>query len=233
MFGMYFDPLYWVLLLPCMVLSGLCAIWVRTSFSKWSKVTAKNGMTGAEIAAAILSWNNITDVRIEETQGMLSDHYDPTSKALRLSSQNFHGRSVAAIGVAAHEVGHAIQHARAYVWLTARSKLVPISIVGSNLSWIFLVAGIALQIPGLALVGVVLFGVSTLFTIVTLPVEFDASARALQTLEDGRILVGDELTGAKRVLRAAASTYVAAAITAVTTLIYFLLRSGLLGRSDD
>ncbi len=228
-----FDPLYWMILLPCMALSGLCTLWVKSAFAKWSQVAASNGMTGAQIAKAILDWNGVHDVTIEPSQGFLSDHYDPRSKTLRLSPQNFSGRSVAALGIAAHEVGHAIQHARAYAPLQLRSAMVPLTMLGSNLAFPLLFAGMFLHLSGLVLVGVALFGLSTLFTLVTLPVEFDASRRAMIALREGHILEGEELSGARKVLTAAASTYVAAAITSLATLFYFLLRSGLLGGRSD
>ncbi len=228
-----FDPLYWMILLPCLALSGLCTLWVKSAFAKWSQVAAGNGMTGAQIAKAILDWNGVHDVTIEPVQGFLSDHYDPRSKTLRLSPQNYSGRSVAALGIAAHEVGHAIQHARAYAPLQFRSAMVPLTMLGSNLAFPLLFLGMFLHLGGLVLVGVALFGLSTLFTLVTLPVEFDASRRAMIALREGHILEGEELSGARKVLTAAASTYVAAAITSLATLFYFLLRSGLLGGRSD
>lgn len=227
------DPLYWMMLLPCMGLSLLCTLWVKSAFNRYSQVAARNGMTGAQIAKAILQWHGIHDVGIEPSRGFLSDHYDPTEKMLRLSPENHDGRSIAALGVAAHEVGHAIQHAEGYAPLQFRSKLVPLAGLGSNLAWILLILGIAINATGLSIAGVVLFGFAVLFSLVTLPVEFDASARALKTLESGQILAADEMVGARAVLRAAGATYVAAAITSVVTLLYFLLRSGLLGGNDD
>ncbi len=230
----WFDPKFLIIVGPFMILSAICAAWVKRSFSKWSQVPARNGMTGAQIARAILQWNGIHDVKVEEVGGFLSDHYDPTNKTLRLSPQNFGGHSVAALGIAAHEVGHAIQHNQAYAWLGFRSKVVPLASIGSNLSWILIIVGsIAQGLSFLAVLGVVLFGFAVLFSLITLPVEFDASRRALAALEDGRILVGEELTGARAVLRAAASTYVAAALMAIAQLVYFLLRSGLLGGRQD
>jgi Zn-dependent membrane protease YugP len=230
---MLFDPLYLMMLLPCMVISGLTSLWVKGAFKKYSRVPTRGGMSGAKVAQAILSWHGIDDVSVEEVGGFLSDHYDPSSKALRLSPRNYSGTSVSAVGIAAHEVGHAIQHAEAYAFLTIRSKMVPAVQFSSNFSWWFIMLGVFLQIQGLALAGVILFAVATLFSIVTLPVEFDASRRAMNTLREGRILVGEELTGAGRVLRAAAATYIAAAITAIVQLLYFLIRSGLLGGGDD
>ena len=229
----WFDPMYFLFVGPCLILSGICTWWVKSSFAKYSQVGARNGMTGAAIAQAILRYNNVHDVRVEQTGGFLSDHYDPTSRTLRLSAQNYSGRSIAALGIAAHEVGHAIQHAEAYVWLGLRSKLVPIAGIGTNMSYIMIIAGSLLHVAGLAQLGVFLFGFATLFTIVTLPVEFDASKRALAALEGGAILQPDEMVGARKVLRAAASTYVAAAITSIATLLYYAMRAGLLGGRND
>ncbi len=229
----WFDPMYFVFVGPCLILSAICTWWVKSSFGKYSKVGARNGMTGAAIAQAILQYNNIHDVRVEQTGGYLSDHYDPRSRTLRLSAENYSGRSIASLGIAAHEVGHAIQHAEAYMWLGLRSKLVPIAGIGTNMSYILIIAGSFLGFAGLAQFGVFLFGFATLFTIVTLPVEFDASSRALRALEGGAILQQDEMVGARRVLRAAASTYVAAAITSIATLLYFAMRAGLLGGRND
>lgn len=226
----WFDPMFLVIVGPFMVISALCSFWVKSAFSRWSQVEARNGMSGARIARAILAYNGINDVTVEEVGGFLSDHYDPTSKTLRLSPSNYSGHSVAALGIAAHEVGHAIQHAQAYAWLGFRSKLVPLAGIGSNLSWILIFMGsVAQGLSFLAVAGVVLFSFAVLFSIVTLPVEFDASRRALLALEGGQILRGEELDGARAVLRAAASTYVAAALTAIAQLVYFLIRSGLLG----
>jgi uncharacterized protein len=229
MMTMYFDPLYLMMLLPCMAISGLCTLWVKSAFSKWSKVGARRGITGAQVAQQILQTEGIHDVRVEPVQGFLSDHYDPRSKTLRLSPENFHGRSIAALGIAAHETGHAIQHARAYPFLAFRSKMVPVATIGSQFSWVLIFLGIFLHATGLTLVGIGLFSIAVLFTLITLPVEFDASNRALLALEHGQILDTDEMPGARRVLRAAAATYVAAAITAIVTLLYFLIRAGLLG----
>ncbi len=229
----WFDPMYLLFVGPCLLLSGICSWWVKSSFSKYSQVGARNGMTGADIARAILQYNNVHDVRVEQTGGFLSDHYDPTSRTLRLSAQNYSGRSIAALGIAAHEVGHAIQHAEAYMWLGLRSKLVPMANIGTNASYFLIFIGSIMQFGAMAQLGVFLFAFATLFTIVTLPVEFDASRRALLALEGGHILQADEMVGARRVLRAAASTYVAAAITSIATLLYYAMRAGLLGGRND
>jgi Zn-dependent membrane protease YugP len=174
-------------------------------------------------------------VRVEPTQGFLSDHYDPRSRTLRLSADVYHGRSVAAAGVAAHEVGHAIQHARSYAFLSMRSALVPMLGITSNLAMPtilvgFVLSGMGMQIGSFVLlIGIALFATLVLFQLVTLPVELDASRRALAAIEHGGLARGEELTGARKVLSAAALTYIAAALSSMLTLLYFLLRSGLLG----
>jgi Zn-dependent membrane protease YugP len=197
-------------------------------------------MTGADIAQAILRQSNINDVRIEPVQGTLTDHYDPRSKTLRLSEAVYGSTSMSAAGVAAHEVGHAIQHAQGYAPLKFRSAWVPVANLGGGISVFVLIAaalmGGAATVMGskLALAGVVLFATTTVFTMVTLPVEFDASKRALATLKRGSYLSPDELAGAKKVLDAAAMTYVAAFVTSALTLFYWALRLGLLGgRRND
>jgi Zn-dependent membrane protease YugP len=237
MFGI--DPLYIALALPGLLL-GMWAQWrVKSTFQRYAEVGTRRGMTGAQVAAAILQTEGIRDVRIEPSQGFLSDHYSPGEKALRLSPDVFGGRSVSAVGVAAHEVGHAIQHARAYPFLGMRSTLVPVVQFASPLAVPIIIVGFfmssAIGALGqlVVLAGIGLFGMVVLFQLVTLPVEFDASRRALDAIDKGRLLVGEEQQGAKAVLDAAAWTYVAAAVSSVLTLIYFLLRSGLLGGRRD
>jgi Zn-dependent membrane protease YugP len=196
-------------------------------------------MTGAEVAQGILARNNISDVQVEQVAGFLSDHYDPRTKVLRLSPDVYNGYSMAAFGVAAHEVGHAIQHARNYTALRARSYLVPIAGFGSSLGMYMIVGsmilGGATNILGarLAWIGLVLFSMGTLFAFVTLPVEFDASSRALETLKTGGFVSPDELIGARRVLNAAALTYVAAAVASLASLLYYAIQLGLIGRSRE
>jgi Zn-dependent membrane protease YugP len=237
MFGI--DPLYIALALPGLLL-GMWAQWrVKSTFQHYAEVGTRRGMTGAQVAAAILQTEGIRDVRIEPSQGFLSDHYSPGEKALRLSPDVFGGRSVSAVGVAAHEVGHAIQHARAYPFLGMRSTLVPVVQFASPLAVPIIIVGFfmssAIGALGqlVVLAGIGLFGMVVLFQLVTLPVEFDASRRALDAIDKGRLLVGEEQQGAKAVLDAAAWTYVAAAVSSVLTLLYFLLRSGLLGGRRD
>ncbi len=234
------DPLYVMLALPGLLL-GLWAQWrVRSTFTRYAQVGTRRGLSGAEIAWAILRTEGIGDVRVEPTEGWLSDHYSPTDKTLRLSPDVFEGRSIAAAGVAAHEVGHAVQHARGYAMLGLRSALVPVVQIASPLAVPIIVVGFILSgYAGSALgelvtiAGLGLFGMVVLFQLVTLPVEFDASRRALAAIRAGGILQGPENDGAREVLTAAAWTYVAAAVSSLLTLLYFLLRSGLLGRRRD
>jgi Zn-dependent membrane protease YugP len=232
----YIDPLYLILAAPGLLL-GLWAQWrVKSTFRRYSEVGTSRGMSGAEIAASILQVKGIHDVRIEPVEGFLSDHYDPRHKTLRLSPDVYHGRSISAAGVAAHEVGHAIQHAERYAFLGMRSALVPAMSFASPLAVPIIIGGFLLssfvgtgvgQLVTIA--GLGLFAVVVLFQLVTLPVEFDASRRALAAIQGGGILHGQEVQGAKNVLSAAAWTYVAAAVSAILTLLYFLIRSGLLG----
>jgi Zn-dependent membrane protease YugP len=214
---------------------------VKRAFAKYSEVRAGSGLTGAEIAKRILADNAIRDVRVEAVAGELNDHYDPKTKTLRLSEPVYASNSLAAFGVAAHEVGHAIQHAQRYAPLALRSAWVPVANIGSGLSWLIIMAALAMGGAGtalggqLGLLGVLLFATSTFFTLVTLPVEFDASSRALLALERGGYVSPTELHGARRVLNAAALTYVAAFVTSALTLLYWAYRLGLFGggRSRD
>lgn len=237
---MFFDPLYLLFLAPGMLLAAWAQWKVRSTFGHYSQVGTRRGWSGARIAQAILDVNGIRDVRIEPVNGFLSDHYDPSSKTLRLSPDVYQGTSVAAAGVAAHEVGHAIQHAQGYAFLRMRSSLVPVLTLTSNLAMPAILIGFLLMSAGQALgqpvlyLGLALFSVMVLFQLVTLPVEFDASRRALAAIESGQLVTPDELVGARKVLSAAAVTYVAAALTAVLQLLYFAFRAGLLGgRRDD
>ena len=193
-----------------------------------------NAITGAQAAQAILDAGGVTNVRIERVSGFLSDHYDPSKKVLRLSPDVYDGRSISSVGVGAHEAGHAIQDKVKYPMLSLRTALVPSASLGSNLSWIVIMAGFFMQMQGLIIAGIVLFSGVVLFQLVTLPVEFDASSRAKTLLFDsGVISAPSERAGVASVLNAAALTYVAAAISAIATLIYFIIRSGLFGGSDD
>lgn len=232
---MIFDPLYMLVIGVGIVLGLFAQFRVKSAFNKYSQLGTRAGLTGADVARRILAENGIGDVRVERVPGTLTDHYDPRGRVLRLSQPVFDGRSMAAFGIAAHEVGHAIQHAQGYMPLQFRSAWVPVANLGSGLSMIVLilaaVLGGAQSVLGgnLAVAGVLLFATTTVFTLVTLPVEFDASRRALLTLEKGGFVTQEELTGARRVLNAAALTYVAAFVTSLLTLLYWMMRLGLLG----
>ena len=230
---MFLDPLYIIMIIPAFLLSLFAQFKVKAAYSRYSKIPTARGITGAQAAHHILEAEGITDVSIELTRGFLSDHYDPRKKVLRLSESVYAGDSLASVGVAAHEAGHAIQHARGYVPLQLRSTLVPISALGSNLAWPLLIIGFILMAKSLIIAGILFFSFAVLFQIITLPVEFNASWRALQALPATGILSDTEVRGAKKVLSAAALTYVAAAATAVMQLLYFLLRSGILGNRDE
>ncbi|HNR50663.1 MAG TPA: zinc metallopeptidase, partial [Deltaproteobacteria bacterium] len=205
---------------------------VKSTYSRFSKVSTYRGITGAQAAREILRSAGVHDVDIELTRGFLSDHYDPRSRVLRLSESVYAGDSIASVGVAAHEAGHAIQHAHGYAPLKLRSALVPVSSLGSNLAWPLLIIGFIFMAQSLILAGIIFFSLAVLFQIVTLPVEFNASSRALQALPASGILSDSEVAGARKVLTAAALTYVAAATAAVLQLVYFLLRAGVLGNDD-
>jgi Zn-dependent membrane protease YugP len=235
---MIFDPLYWLVIGAGMVLSVWANALVKGRFRKYSQIPTRSGMTGAQVAQAILNDNMISDVTIEPIRGQMTDHYDPRTKTLRLSEPVYGSNSMAAFGVAAHEVGHAIQDAQGYAPLKFRSAWVPVANLGSGLSMIVIIAafflgGAATQWGTTAAwLGIALFGTTTAFTLITLPVEFDASSRALASL-DGRYVSDDERKGAKKVLDAAAMTYVAAFATSLMTLLYWAFRLGLLGGRDD
>jgi Zn-dependent membrane protease YugP len=228
-----FDPMYFVIVGPAMLFALWAQMKVKGAFGKWSQVGASSGMTGAQAANHMLQHAGIRDVKIEPSRGMLSDHYDPRAKALRLSPDVFQSTSVAAMGVACHEAGHAIQDAKNYAPLKWRSAIVPAASIGSWLSWPMIFLGMLLQMQELVLLGVIAFGALVLFQLVTLPVEFDASNRAKAQLRTLGIIASDrEAKGVSAVLDAAAMTYVAATITALAQLLYFAMRLGLFGRRD-
>ena len=217
---MYFDPLFLVFALPGLLLGLFAQSRVKSNFNKFAKVRTARNVTGAEVARQLLDAQGLYDVAIEETQGFLSDHYDPRGKVLRLSPGVYRTPSIAAAGVAAHEMGHALQDAGGYFPLQIRSALVPAAQFGSSLApWLFM-GGLLLNFTSLAWVVVIMFAAAVLFTLVTLPVEFDASARAKKLLVSNGILIGDEIEGVNKVLNAAAWTYVAAAVSAIGTLLY-------------
>ncbi|MDZ7386578.1 MAG: zinc metallopeptidase [candidate division KSB1 bacterium] len=219
---LFFSPYDW-LLLPAIALAMYAQFKVRSTFSHYSRVRAAAGMTGAQVAANILRANGISDVNIEETGGTLSDHYDPRKKVLRLSSGVYSSDSIAALGVAAHEAGHAAQHATGYLPLRLRHSLVPLANFGSSLAIPLFLVGLMLGAVGLMNLGILLFSGAVLFQVVTLPVEFDASRRALAQLRSGHLLREEELSGARRVLSAAALTYIAATAVAVVHLLRLVM----------
>ena len=226
---MIFDPMYFVFLGPGLLLS-LWASWrVKKTFNKYSKVRSARGLTGAQAAQEMLDCAGITGVKVIRTHGMLSDHYNPLNKTLALSEAVYGSNSIAAVGVATHEAGHAIQHARHYAPLWVRSLLVPTANIGSSLGYMVMFLGLIFASTNMVLVGAVLFSAVLLFQVVTLPVEFNASSRAKALVVQYGIISAQEREGVDRVLNAAAMTYVAAAISTLLTLLYFLLRSGLLG----
>jgi Zn-dependent membrane protease YugP len=222
------NPIYWLILGVGLVLSMVAAARVKSTFARYSQVRSRAGVSGAQVARAILQANGIHDVAVEPVAGALTDHYDPSSKTLRLSEPVYHSDSVAALGVAAHEVGHAIQHATRYGALQFRSAWVPVAGIGSGLGEILIVIGLGMSMASgsmtLAWIGLLLFATTTVFTLVTLPVEFDASKRALATLEQSRVLAADELVGARAVLNAAAMTYVAAAATSLMNMLFWVFQ---------
>lgn len=230
---MFFDPVYIVIMIATAGL-GFWASWrVKASFRKWSQVGSSSGMTGAEVAREILRRSGVHDVEVERVEGFLSDHYDPRHKKLRLSPDVYDGTSVAAAGVAAHEVGHALQHANKYWPLQVRSYLAPAAAFGGNISMIVFGIGLAVGALGMAKLGVLLFALMVAFTLITLPVEFDASNRAKALLPAMGVTRGEDGVGVSKVLNAAAMTYVAGAVSAVATLIYLIIQSGLFGGRDD
>jgi hypothetical protein len=230
---LFFDPMYLLFLAPGLALSLWASFRVKRAFNKYSQVRSARGMTGAEAAQEMLDRAGIADVKIVATHGILSDHYNPLNKTLALSEPVYNSNSIAAIGVATHEAGHAIQHARNYAPLWVRSMLVPTANIGSSVGYIVMALGLGFASANMVLAGAVLFSAVLLFQIVTLPVEFDASSRAKVLVVEHGIISAQEREGVDRVLNAAALTYVAAAISTLLTLLYFLMRAGLLGGRRD
>ncbi|HLJ94426.1 MAG TPA: zinc metallopeptidase [Gemmataceae bacterium] len=230
---LWFDPMYFLILAPGLLLAMWAQMRVQMAFSRAKQIPAQSGYTGAQAAARLLHAAGVPGVEIEPVEGFLSDHYVPGKRVLRLSPDVYAGRSLAALGVAAHECGHAMQEASRYPLLVMRNGLVPLATVGSNLSWLILVVGFLLHLAGLIYIGIAAFAVTVVFQLVNLPVEFDASRRARIALVDAGLVSAEEDRTVANVLNAAALTYVAATVTAVLTLLYFLLRSGLLGGRRD
>ena len=226
--GYYYMPYFdysMLILIPAIIFSLYAQTKIQATFNKYMKVYTTNGLTGSEAARRILDRNGLYDIPVEVTTGRLSDHYDPSSRTLRLSKDVYYGNTVSSVGVAAHEAGHAIQHGTGYAPLSVRNSLVPVANIGSNLSWVLLVLGIIFSFPMLVSVGIYMFCAVVAFQIITLPVEYNASHRAIEQLEGGGMLYGGDLKGARSVLNAAALTYVAAAIRAIAQLLRLLLIS--------
>ncbi|MEE0776408.1 MAG: zinc metallopeptidase [Bacillota bacterium] len=226
---LFFDPTM-IILIPAIILSMWAQINISSTIGRYERVQARSSLTGAQVAQRILQANGIYDVRVEAVRGHLTDHYDPRTKVVRLSESVYGKTSLAALGVAAHEVGHAIQHENDYMPLRIRSALAPIAQFGSYGSWILLIVGILLSSMSLVEVGIWLFVAVVLFQLVTLPVEFNASSRALVQLESGGYLESDEISGSRKVLRAAAMTYVAAVVMAILQLVRLLAIAGIFNR---
>ena len=221
---MYIDPSYFIVVGPFMLL-GLWAQWkVKSAFNAGHQVRASSGLSGAETAQAILDAKGIRGVGIEMAQGFLGDHYDPRGKVLRLSQDVYHGRSLAALGVAAHEVGHALQDAERYAPLVVRNGIVPIASLGTQASTILFIGGMIMNAPGLIFLGIAAYSLIVIFQVVNLPVEFNASSRAREILLAQGIVTGPEDETVGKVLNAAALTYVAATLTSIATLAYYLMR---------
>ena len=221
-----FDPLYvLVVMLPGMLISGAASLAVRAAVNRYSQVASRRGITGAQAAQTLLQRAGIDDVTIIPTDGDLSDHYNPSNRQLALSENVYNSSSVAAIGIACHEAGHAIQHAEKYAFLGMRTALVPLAGIGSSLGYVVMLVGLLMSMTPLLLVGAALFSLVLLFQVITLPVEFDASSRAKHLVLEAGIVDPDEREGIDRVLNAAALTYVAAVISSMLTLLYFFMRA--------
>ncbi|HQV63333.1 MAG TPA: zinc metallopeptidase [Anaerolineales bacterium] len=220
---MFFSPTYLIYMLPAFILMGLTSWYVKSSYNKWSRVQASSRLTGAQAAQRLLSTGSMYGVKIQTVAGDLTDHYDPRDKTLYLSPGVANVASVASVAIAAHELGHAMQDAEDYLPLRFRSALVPVVNIGSNLGWILIMIGLFLRLTNLAWLGIIIFAGGALFALATLPVEFNASARAKQLLvQTGIIQTDEEQRGVNAVLNAAALTYVAGLVTAILQLLYYV-----------
>lgn len=229
-----FDPNYLMYMLPALIITMIASFYVKASYNKWSKVPARSGLTGAQAAQRLINNGGLYGVQIQAIRGKMTDHYDPRTKVLGLSAGVGNGNSVAALAIAAHELGHAMQDAEDYFPLRLRSALVPAVNIGSNLGWFLIMIGIFLQISQVAWLGVFAFAAGAVFAVATLPVEFDASSRAKRLLADSGIIAGEEeQSGVNAVLTAASLTYVAALVTAILQLFYFTGLAGGIGRQRD
>ena len=221
----FFDEYYLILVLPTLLLSLWAQFMVKSTFAKYSKVPCSKRVSGVDTASLLLRSNSINNVKVEAVGGSLTDHYDPRALTLRLSEPVYGSTSIAAVGVAAHEAGHAIQHATKWGPLALRSTLVPVANIGSSFGPILAIAGLAMSFPLLINIGIILFGGAVLFYVIALPVEFNASNRAIAVLRENNVLDEKELKNVKKVLNAAALTYVASALTAIASLLRLILLS--------
>ena len=219
----YYDTIYWIVLIPVLILSVYAQIKVSSTFNRYGKVANRRRITGAQAAYEVLRSNGVTGVDIRPCSGSLTDHYDPRSNTIYLSQPVYNAATVSAVGVAAHEAGHAVQYAQAYGPIQVRSAIIPVTQFGSKFAFIALMLGLVLYSQPVFALGIVLFGLTALFQLVTLPVEFNASARALRTIDGALLLDEVERRGAKRVLTAAALTYVAALLMSLVQLLRYLL----------
>jgi Zn-dependent membrane protease YugP len=219
----YWGDSTFILLMPAILLTLYAQSKISSTFSRYSRVQSRLGYTASQAARRILDMNGLDDVRIERIPGNLTDHYDPRSRVLRLSYSVYNSTSIAALGVAAHEAGHAVQHNTGYAPLILRNTMAPVASLGSNLSWILIFAGLAMRWLELMQLGIIFFTVVVAFQLITLPVEYNASSRAIAMLTDSGLIAADEAGPARKVLSAAALTYVAATITAIAQLLRFIL----------
>ncbi|MBQ4364790.1 MAG: zinc metallopeptidase [Clostridia bacterium] len=221
----WYDYYYFILVVPALIISLIAQAKVKSTYAKMSRVLCSRGLTGAQAAENVLRYYGITDVRIEQVAGSLTDHYDPRSNVIRLSEGVYHANSVAAVGIACHEAGHAAQHAENYKPIAVRNAVLPVANIGSASGlWIALL-GLAMNVRIMILIGIILYAFVAIFQLVTLPVEFNASSRALKVIEETNMLQGEEFQGAKKVLSAAAMTYVAALLVSIMSLLRVLLRA--------
>lgn len=227
------DPVYFLFALPGMALSMWASWRVKSAFKKYSRIRTARGLTGAQAAREMLNRVGLYDVKVGLSRGFLSDHYNPATRSLGLSEQVYHSDSISAVGVATHEAGHAIQHAQSYGPLKLRSALVPTVGIGSNIGMWVMMIGLFIGATQMVAIGALLFSAVVAFQLVTLPVEFDATARAKRLVVEQGIIAPEERRGMDKVLNAAALTYVAAALSSLLTLLYFLMRAGLLGGGRD
>ncbi len=227
---LFYDPTF-VLLIPAIIIAMYAQSKIKTTYNKYSKIGARRGYTGSQIARTLLDRNGLNEIDIELVRGNLTDHYDPRKKVLRLSNGIYNGHSIAAYGIAAHEVGHAIQHSKHYVPLQIRNLIAPVASIGAKFVWVFIILGFFMQNNNMIQYGILLYIGVVIFQVITLPVEFNASSRAIKQLDANNLLYAEEIPKAKKVLSAAALTYVAATLVAVAQLLRLLVITGY-GRRD-